>query len=669
MAKFFSSFFTMMVLACGALMGAPATALAQGAEDYTVPLRFDVIGDGVTQLPLELDYDLTSESELRIGDTVISAQSFQMRVGTLDEISPVAAPYAGEDLRRGVNLLLSWPLPLIPDGYLEAIGQSGRVLWQSAIPQSEVQNWIATTAELRTRMQANVKKEDLDANPLLASSWIFRDFLTNAPELAESQENFRVCISRQTDQGQTRLCSAYMGLKNRNRKWHLEDVPEPKKPARIISFQKQSPLKSRRRLKGRGPVQFLAELNNGFIYEFVTRPPKIEIVELVHGDKENIKIVGFGQAPSMAHRILNPLEESFIMRTFRWQETIGDFRRFWEVDAPKGLTTLYFPGPSGGLFKQVFKITRLPRETSRPFIDYRTPDSTYVNDAKVYGIRADKTKVSSKENSLEMDGDSADEFLWRFKHEERGQMKRAHVEVQDGEETFKVYYEMYKGYPRELSFRSSAILGSGGNLLINAEGAFNYWFEDLFGWSNATWSRQRWGLATKYYQSLTPLKISNTTALMRNTTIDLKYRLRPGLWGRDESWGLMMGYNENVYDMFKPKMLGAGFFWARSMPRLFDDLLNKVPIMRYPKWVDMDFVYYPTLSGSQGASLNQIPSGGGNWALNFHGKVMWTKSFFGEAGFGIRNLDQNQDVNSALVRRLRFQFTSIYYTMGLGYQF
>lgn len=665
MAKIFSSIFTMMVLVCASR----TPAMAQVAEDYSVPLRFDVIGDGVKQLPLELDYDLTAENELRIGDTTISAKSFQIRVGTLDEISPVAAPYAGEELRRGVNLLLSWPLPLIPDGFLEAIGQSGRVLWQAAILPADVQAWGEVTAELRTRMQANVKKDELDQNPVLTSSWVARDFLSSAQELVESQENFRVCISRQTDQGQTRLCSAYMGLKNRGRKWVLENVPEPIKPARIISFQRQSPLKARRRLKGRGPVQFLAELNNGFIYEFVTRPPKIEIVEFVRGDKENIKIVGFGQAPSMPHRILNPLEESFIVRTFRWQETIGDFRRFWEVDAPKDLSTLYFPGPSGGLFKQVFEISRLPRETARPYIDYRTPDSTYVNDAKIYGVRADKTTVSSKENSLEPDAESPELFLWYFKHENRGQMTRSHIEVKDGDETFKAYYEMFKGYPRELSFRSSAILGSGGNLLINAEGAFNYWFEDILGWSNATWSRQRWGLSAKYYQSLTPLKITNTTALMRNTTFDLKYRFRPGLWGRDESWGMMMGYNENIFDIFKPKMFGLGFFWVRSMPRLFDDLMNTVPIMRYPKWVDMDFVYYPMVVGSPGATLNQIPASGGNWALNFHGKVMWTQSFFGEAGFGIRNLDQNQEVNSAFVKRLRFQFASLYTTVGLGYQF
>lgn len=664
MTKIFSSFFLVVLLVCspwGSLM-------AQVAEDYTVPLRFDVIGDGVTQLPLELDYDLTSENELRLGDTIISSESFQVKVGTLHEISPVAAPYTSESERRGIMLLLKWPLSLIPDGYLEAIGQSGRVLWQAPIPATEIAAWDELTSELRSRMKANVKREALDTNPILNSSWIFRDFLPNASDLIKSQENFRVCISRQTEQGQTRLCSAYMGLKNRNRRWEIENVPEPQKPARIISFQKQSPLKSVRRLKGKGLVQFLAELNNGFVYEFVTLPPKIEIVEMVRGDKDNMKIVGFGQAPSLTHRILNPLQESFIVRTFRWQETIGDFRRFWELDVPKDTTTLYFPGPSGGVFKQVFKITRLPREVSRPYVDYRTPDSTYINGAKVFGVRAAETTVTSAENSLEPSEDSPDEFLWRFKHENRGELNRALIRVQDGEEFFNAYFEMYKGYPRELSFRSSAILGSGGNLLINAEGAFNYWFEDILGWSNATWSRQRWGLATKFSQGLTPLKISNTTALMRNLTVDLKYRLRPGLWGRDESWGLILGLNENNYDIFKPKMLGTGFFWARSMPRLFDDLMNTMPIFRYPKWVDLEFVYYPFVFGSPGASLNNSPTPS-NWAMNFHGKVMWTKRFFGEAGFGLRNLDQFQDIGSPRSQRLRFQFISIYSTVGLGYQF
>lgn len=651
------------------LAGSLSPVMAQEAEDFSKPLRFSVIGDGVTQLPIELDYDLTQEDRLRLGDTFISADSFKIRIGTIDDISVAAAPYAGENERRGVVLLLQWPLALVDMGFLEAIGQSGRVLWKTPIPESEILAWGEFTGEMRTRMQANLKKEDLDTNPILNSTWILRDFIERSKELVDSQENFRFCVSRKNELGQTRLCSAYMGLRQKNRKWELEDVPEALKPARIISFQKQSPLKARRRIKGRGLVQFLAELNNGFIYEFVSRPPKVEIVEMVRGDKHNIKMVGFGQTPSIEHRILNPLEESFIVRTFKWQETIGDFRRYWEVDVDKATDTLYFPGPGGGLFKQSFQITRLPRESARPMIDYRTPAATYSNGAKIFGSQAKNTLVTSDEVSLTPLDETNDLFLWYFQAENRGLMNRAHVRVQDGDEMFKAYYEMYKGYPRELSFRSSAILGSGGNILINAEAAFNYWFEDILGWSNSTFSRQRWGLSGKYFQSVTPLKISKTSAALRNITVDLKYRLRPGLWGRDESWGLILGLNDISYDIFTAKQGGVGFFWARSMPRLFDDLFNIVPIMRYPKWVDLEFIYYPAVFSSPGSTVNNPPAGTGNWAMNFHGKVMWTKSFFGEAGFGMRNLDMNRDVQEDLVRRLRFQFISVYGTAGLGYQF
>lgn len=665
MTKRFSAFFTLILLAT--LW--PWQAMSQDSEVYSIPLRFSVIDDGVVQLPLELDYDLTAQSELRLGDLFIGPETFKIRVGTMDELSAIAAPYASAEERRNLMLMLQWPLPLLPEGFVEAIGQSGRAIWQAEITAADIQSWAQSNADLRLRMGSNVKKDALDLDPVLSSTWVFRDIFTKAAELVESPENFRLCISRQTPSGQSRLCSPYMSLRNKNRKWVLEVLPEPVKPARVISFQKQSPLKSRRRIKTRGAVQFLAELSNGYIYEFVTRLPRVEIVELVEGEKENMKIVGFGQAPSMTHRILNPLEESFIVRTFKWQETIGDFRRFWEVDIPRTTKEVYFPGPSGGLFKQVFNISRLPREGARPYIDYHTPDSTYVDGAKIFGVQAKETTLSSTELQVNPTGETPDTFLWNFKAEKRGELNRAHLVVQDGKQTFKTYYEMFKGYPRELSFRSSAILGSSGNILATGEVAFNYWYEDLFGWSDPTFSRHRWGSSVKYFQSLTPLKISKTSATMTNITFDLKYRFNPGLWGRDESWGAILGYNDLKYDLFKSQMVGGGVFWARSMPRLFDDLLNRLSFFRYPKWVDLEFIYYPVAMNKDVSTLNQLPSSGGNFSLNFHGKVMWKKSFFGEAGFGLRTLDVNQEVDSAFIKRLRFQFASLYGTVGLGYQF
>jgi hypothetical protein len=146
--------------------------------------------------------------------------------------------------------------------------------------------------------------------------------------------------------------------------------------------------------------------------------------------------------------------------------------------------------------------------------------------------------------------------------------------------------------------------------------------------------------------------------------------LSPGLCGRDETWGLLGSYQQVKYDIFQTGMLGGGVFWARSIPKVFDDLLNLLPFMRSPKWVDCEFIYYMSSLNSAYPLRNPAQGGRGNWALNFHGQIMWTQRFFGEAGFGLKNYDFNYESSpSGVFQRLNFNFTSFYGTAGIGYKF
>ena len=104
-------------------------------------------------------------------------------------------------------------------------------------------------------------------------------------------------------------------------------------------------------------------------------------------------------------------------------------------------------------------------------------------------------------------------------------------------------------------------------------------------------------------------------------------------------------------------MPGAPGTLARSMPRVFDSLLNCIPFMNYPKWVDMDLVLFPTSMDPQ----YQLKS---NFELNFHGKIKWTPALFGEAGFGIKNYSFKLADND-----LDVDFYSFYGTAGLGLSF
>jgi hypothetical protein len=94
------------------------------------------------------------------------------------------------------------------------------------------------------------------------------------------------------------------------------------------------------------------------------------------------------------------------------------------------------------------------------------------------------------------------------------------------------------------------------------------------------------------------------------------------------------------------------------MPKVFDELLNEFRFLKYPKWVDMEFIYYTSPTDSK--TRIKFP----NFALNFHGKIIWSKYIFGEAGFGVKQYNFDNKTT-----RLNMTFGSLYGTAGLGISF
>jgi hypothetical protein len=375
---------------------------------------------------------------------------------------------------------------------------------------------------------------------------------------------------------------------------------------------------------------------------------------------DQIRIVAWGIRPTTPSTILNPDIYSSVTRAIGFESTIGDMRKFWEAIITSEDPKLYLPGQGGGLFTQRFGLSEIPRANARPYLDIHTPVGTYDDGVRLYGKKISEVKITSFENSVEVDATDPKYFLWRFKAVNRGEINRSYLSMEYQGKEFKAFYELYKGFPREISLRLSGLLQPSGENVFLGEAAYNQWFENLFGWTNYKLGRQRWGVSARYFKSLTELTVNATTgatAGLAVANVDLKYRLEPGLWGRDETLGAMLDFQSVSFDKISAPMLGVGAFWARSMPKVFDDLLNLMPLMRSPKWVDMEFIYYP-VSLSKQVTLQT------NFALNFHGKVLWTKSWFGEAGFGLKRyaiLDSQLQQKAAL--------NTFYGTVGLGYSF
>jgi hypothetical protein len=371
-----------------------------------------------------------------------------------------------------------------------------------------------------------------------------------------------------------------------------------------------------------------------------------------------LRVVGYDTRPLSKSLLLNPDQYSIWTKSLGFESTIGDPRKFWAAAVPTNDPKLYFPGEGGGVFRQRFELSEIPRRQSRVYLQTDAPKGTYNDNIKIFGRKQPSAEISTEENFVDVNEKDNAEFTWRFKATERGQINRSYLNVEVDGKKYRSYYELYKGFPREISGRFTGVQSSSGFIMLG-EVAYNQWFEDLFTWSNYWVSRQRWGVSARYFQSFNELNVdtSGGTAPLSVWNVDLKYRLVPGLWGRDETLGVLTSYQNVTFDELKAPMVGVGAFWARSMPKVFDDFINIVSFMRYPKWVDMEFIYYVQSMDSE-IKLNSSMS------LNFHGKVLWTERFFGEAGFGIKRYAfSNATLNQ------KAELNAFYGTVGLGINF
>jgi len=623
---------------------------------------------------LYLDWDLTAQNNLNISGVEFNDRSFLLGIFQAAKLDPQLKKILNSDAASEWLFVARWPKPLLRTGTLEALSRSGQVLWHQSLEDSDFDHWSDQQNQWRKLLKARkFTKDEIENMPIMHMNVALRNFNMDIQPFWTLTEPFRLCLSSFAQDGLlTRMCSRLVEV-NQLEKGQIALRPFPKvaQPARVIAFNELAKLKDSRPVAVNQTVQFYAELNSGSSFEFIAKPAGFNLVEIVEIEGTDLcRMRAFGNRPNIPVQDVAPPPKGLFERILgrAWYQTIGDFREYWEVNIPRKQPIFYIPGLGGGLFREQLNITKIPSDRIRPYVRSNSINATYVDGEHIYGKTPNGTTVSTSQNEVTTDS-ATNEFDWRFGAPLKGDLNKSYLSVNDGENTFRAYREIYRGYPGEVSARMTGVAGLGGSFLLLGELTGNYWFESLLGWSNYYLSRQRWGVSVKYFQSANTLSSPPVNDYLQYTTAELKYRLDPGLWSRDETWGLELGMNQVSYNFFQAQLVGGGFFWGRSMPKVFDDIMNIWPIMRYPKWVDLEWIYYP-VSQTPAAILSNFGSGLGNWQLNFHGKVMWTKQLFGEAGFGIKQLDWTESFASGgPYTRLRFQLTSFYGTMGLGWSF
>jgi hypothetical protein len=648
--------YTVATFAYGAVTP-PTTELKKRLPYY---MFFNPAQNGVTLDKQRIDFDLSGGRILKVGPYTFSPDSVKLNISREPQDFFEYEFGFEKRLKRGATYVISfdWPQDYMRTGIMELIDDKGRPIWRRGLLEPEIQAWQKTKSENKLSI---AHKNSVFG---FANEGI-REF-----PLAQVKEPFRFCLSQEEGEGRLAICSRRYIIDRRFGNFNFIPVSKDISPFVRINDKQVTLIGTAMFLDFQTFMKFSALLKDGTYVEFVTRPRDVGIVDVIANPEKNIiELIGFGDKPVNMQLVdtfyADPLNEGLLNFT----PTIGDTREYWYAHISAKDARLYLRGEGGFPLRQGLFFDRLPTKDSRLQIEPTSPRQTYGPTAKVIGSTDKTLNLSSKDTTVTYLNEK--KFEWTFLAPNKGEVNTGSILIKDDDKTWQGSYQLYRGYALELSARVTSIVSDELDFVVLGEVAGQYWFEKFLGSNDFKTSLLRWGVAVKYFdtvfvgnedpvdQSIVGLKVLN---------FDIKYRARPGVWQRDPTVGAIISAQkinftyraDGVAKESENSMFGGGVFWARSMPKPIDDFFNVLPIFRYPKWVDVEFIFYPfPFVPQKTLTLNT--------ALNFHGKVQWTGRFFGEAGFGLKTIGYKDRTLSE--DGVGIGLGLAYATFGLGYNF
>ncbi len=617
----------------------------KGHADYKRPLLFAPEDNGLQpdnpQIKWEMD---ASGARINLGGLKLNSSQIYLK---LDQIKRATAP---SDLRASdtgpstiINLSFWWPTLLAKDGTVSIESAATKqVAWSQAVNEEMRADWRKKVVRYKT--------------PYLrlheGSTWGLTDLPAKALHAFRQGAAFRVCLSKQNSEiEKLKVCSApYAFQKLGNGRTQVAPLKQTfeatvslKDKAIGKSGLVNAPLGKELALK----ISF----GDGQTIEISSQPRPLDLLDVVESkDGREVVLTGRNSQPLGKKKIIERPAMHFWAPSGYAQDTV------WQVALPKDAPTIRILGAFNVPFTFLFRFEKLPTENDRLFVKEASSTGTYSSEPVLFGYSTKKGKVESTEIQVEREDDHR--FEWTFGAPNQGQRNRARITLLDPDKTnskWVAHHELYRGFPFEASARLTGVLDTSAQVIIFGEIAASVWLETL-GFQNEWISRNRWGLTGRYLKSLTPFKSTQGATVKDFTAMngDLKYNLVRGIWNRDQLFGVMGSLQRVEIAGLSTNMVGAGVYWARTMPKLFSDLFDKFPLLDYSKYVDVEFVYYPVAASGSVTSTT-------SYNLNFHGKVFWSQRLYGEAGFGIHQYGIRDTAKNA-----KLDFAVAYGNVGMG---
>lgn len=603
-----------------------------GDKDYTVPVLFD-FKNSIKQSGYGFSYHLKKDELFFENLGRINESTFSLRLVSLEEAKQISV-----DAGRGNRFLeVKIPYGFFKQFEIQIINKSGKTILSRAISSN--------------LLEGAGKEKELGQT----QKFVVDDFDKELESIVTEKEPVKLCID-QTDSSKmfTRLCSRNFGFVKRKKKYEVKFERKQDFDFRALIDNESAPLKNRVVVPENGMIRAYFEFQGGVVFEMANQPKVVEFIEVTQLDSD-YKFIGFGNFPYGATK-KEKQSISVLSSLIPFDSTIGDSREFYFFSVPANSTTpnIVVDGQSGGLFQYYLTLDSVPKESDRIYFFNNTPNATYLDKYKLYGTSNRKLTFDSESQVSVRENDN--KFEWEAPLAKKGEFNEITLEYEkEGGGKNRAYFEVYRGFSQEFGLKLTGVKTTT-QFVTLGEVSYNKWFED-FGTKPGSLVYQRVGIGLNYFKSLSDFSMGGDgeQSSLESQSLALKYRFTSGLWNWDESWGSIFSYQKIKYGTLNTPLAGVGVFWARSMPKVFDRIFNVISVFRYPKWVDVDFVYFPVTLDSEVKTK-------GSMALNFHGKILWSKKLYGEAGFGYKAFSLSTDFKLSEIR-------SMYLTLGLGLNF
>lgn len=508
--------------------------------------------NNVQVLPQRFEYAILDEDRLKIGDILIDTSKLSF------DLQPAS--------QGKFKLTFKWPAALLQDGNIILKNNVGKALFDSEFNKENIKIIKAEPIEGETDLRNDSAEYSTMIENKLVQDLKYLPFV-------------KFCIFKEDAGTRIYLCSkelymstanAQMVVKSRNSNRNNTSVEVNSQTVGdqgLIFLNDSSEL-----------LVMKAFTKNGAQLEIETRKKDVDFKDVFNSeDGTSLVFTATGAEPVDPSKVKKINSEE------------------WQISVPKTKPVVYLKGEGDIPMRQEFFIKGdLPSDKNKIYLSENSKNKTYSHNMEIFGKLPDGFSATSTEANSKLLTSKNGNFKWVWSNLNSNKKNRRYLTVKNADQKWTAGYDVEQVTPAEIYIGLNTYTS---NQAINANLGFNWWFENFLS-INSEATYLHWGASLKRAQHLST---KTGEPKLDITQVELLYRLNPGFYMQDETWGLNLPIGMISTDSNSIQTFGIGAFWHKKAP---------TSLSKYASWFNSNAVFFlpggSDLKLKQGLSLSTL---------------------------------------------------------------